>query len=83
LYQIEETDSLDSIMSQCMYFGLSLARVGADFRGIIAPVFTRTIRQNFEGSLRRATKEFESQVRGLPKKIVSNSVNCYIFFGLL
>jgi hypothetical protein len=45
-----------------MYFGLSLARVGADFRGIIAPVFTRTIKQNFEGSLRRATKEFESQV---------------------
>lgn len=62
LYQIEETDSLDSIMSQCMYFGLSLARVGADFRGIIAPVFTKTIRQNFEGSLQRATKEFESQV---------------------
>jgi len=63
LYEVEEMESLDSLLSQCMYFGLSLARVGADFRGIMAPVFIKTIRHNFESTIRKATKEFESQVR--------------------
>jgi conserved oligomeric Golgi complex subunit 8 len=46
-----------------MYFGLSLARVGADFRGIIAPVFTKVIKHNFESIVKKATKEFEGQVQ--------------------
>ncbi|CAB3366463.1 Hypothetical predicted protein [Cloeon dipterum] len=74
LIQIDETESLDSIFSQCMYFGLSLARVGADFRGIMAPVFTRTIKHNFESTIKKATKEFENQIEKMNfDKFTSNS----------
>ncbi|XP_059477549.1 conserved oligomeric Golgi complex subunit 8 [Neocloeon triangulifer] len=76
LYQIEESESLDSVLSQCMYFGLSLARVGADFRGIMAPVFTKTIRHNFECTIKKATKEFESQIEKMNfDKFSSSSLN--------
>nr|CAD7265309.1 unnamed protein product [Timema shepardi] len=50
--------SLDSIIGQCMYFGLSFSRVGADFRGVMAPVFVRTVSSNFEQSIKKSTKKF-------------------------
>ncbi|XP_047002255.1 conserved oligomeric Golgi complex subunit 8 [Schistocerca americana] len=54
--------SLDSVLGQCMYFGLSFSRVGADFRGLLAPVFIKTVTQNFEKAVRKANKKFEQDM---------------------
>ncbi|XP_046387778.1 conserved oligomeric Golgi complex subunit 8 [Ischnura elegans] len=55
-------NSLDSIIGQCMYFGLSFSRIGADFRSLMAPIFIRIISQNFEQAVKKCTKTFESDL---------------------
>ena len=47
---------LDSVLSQCMYFGLSFSRVGADFRGILIPIFNQSVMKTFLTNLEAATK---------------------------
>ena len=61
--------SLDSIIGQCMYFGLSFSRVGADFRGLLAPIFVNSVTKNFEHAVRKASKKFEQDMENfsLPK----------------
>lgn len=61
--------SLDSIVRQCMYFGLSLSRVGADFRGLLAPIFVKALQQSVEVSIAKATRKFEQDMENftLPK----------------
>ncbi|XP_046663643.1 LOW QUALITY PROTEIN: conserved oligomeric Golgi complex subunit 8-like [Homalodisca vitripennis] len=54
--------SLASLLGQCMYFGLSLSRVGADFRAPLAPVFVRAVKRNLETSVRKASKKFEADM---------------------
>lgn len=54
--------SLASLLGQCMYFGLSFSRVGADFRALAAPIFVRTVQHNFEVAVRKATKKFEADM---------------------
>ncbi|GLH07420.1 Conserved oligomeric Golgi complex subunit 8 [Gryllus bimaculatus] len=54
--------SLDSVVGQCMYFGLSFSRVGADFRGLLAPIFVRVVSQNFQASVKKATNKFEQEM---------------------
>lgn len=54
--------SLDSVLGQCMYFGLSFSRVGADFRGLLAPIFMRVVSQNFNKSVQKATRKFEQDM---------------------
>ncbi|KAG8287064.1 conserved oligomeric Golgi complex component [Homalodisca vitripennis] len=54
--------SLASLLGQCMYFGLSLSRVGADFRALVAPVFVRAVKRNLETSVRKASKKFEADM---------------------
>ncbi|KAJ9590779.1 hypothetical protein L9F63_016165 [Diploptera punctata] len=63
--------SLDSIIGQCMYFGLSFSRVGADFRGLLAPIFVNTVTKNFEHAVRKASKKFEQDMENfsLPKTL--------------
>ncbi|KAK3790082.1 hypothetical protein RRG08_020063 [Elysia crispata] len=54
---------LDSILGQCMYFGLSFSRVGADFRGLLAPIFERATLRYFEAAMVEANKKFEENMQ--------------------
>ncbi|KAF0300504.1 Conserved oligomeric Golgi complex subunit 8 [Amphibalanus amphitrite] len=53
---------LDSLLSQTMYFGLSLARIGADLRPLAAPLFSRAALAQFERAVTAATTRFRQSV---------------------
>lgn len=65
--------SLSSLLGQSMYFGLSFSRVGADFRALIAPIFVKTVINNFTSAVRKATKRFDVDMEKftLPKILSS------------
>ncbi|KAI5752796.1 hypothetical protein M8J77_020455 [Diaphorina citri] len=54
--------SLDPLLEQSLYFGLSLSRVGCDFRGLVAPLFIRTINQRVEGAIEKANIKLEKDM---------------------
>ncbi|XP_053304768.1 conserved oligomeric Golgi complex subunit 8 [Spea bombifrons] len=67
--QVLETDlqrgvggRLDSLLGQCMYFGLSFSRVGADFRGQLAPIFQRVAAENFTKAAHEAVEKFQDEM---------------------
>lgn len=53
---------LDSLLGQCMYFGLSFSRVGADFRGQLGPLFTRAADHAFSRAALEATDRFQEDM---------------------
>ncbi|XP_026463462.1 conserved oligomeric Golgi complex subunit 8-like [Ctenocephalides felis] len=69
------TSSLDSLIGQCMYFGLSFSRVGADFRSLMAPIILKTIYKKFYISLSQITKKLKDDLENftLINKHYSNS----------
>ncbi|XP_030240048.1 conserved oligomeric Golgi complex subunit 8 [Drosophila navojoa] len=54
--------SIETVLGQCMYFGLSFSRVGADFRALIAPIFVRVVRNKFESSIMQVNENFEKEL---------------------
>lgn len=54
--------SLDTVLGQCMYFGMSFSRIGADFRSQMAPIFLRVISKRVEEGVKVATKEFQLEM---------------------
>ncbi|KRT81886.1 hypothetical protein AMK59_5152 [Oryctes borbonicus] len=54
--------SIDSILGQCMYFGLSFSKVGCDFRSLMVKIFTKVISKHFQQSVSKATKNFEKNM---------------------
>lgn len=61
---VDECDitSFDTLLKQCMYFGLSFSRVGVDFRALIIPIFVRAITKQFNIAISNATKHFETNM---------------------
>lgn len=54
--------SLDTVLGQCMYFGMSFSRIGADFRSQMAPIFLRVISKRVEEGVKAATKDFQLEM---------------------
>lgn len=54
--------SLETVLGQCMYFGLSFSRVGADFRGLMASIFIKTITTKFVDAVSKCTRQFDIDI---------------------
>lgn len=65
--------SLDTVLGQCMYFGMSFSRIGADFRGQMVPIFLKFIAKQVEEGVKAASKGFHVEMENytLINKIVS------------
>ena len=46
---LEGIPGVAEILEQYMYFGMSLARVGADFRAVLSPIFVARLRTLMKG----------------------------------
>lgn len=68
---LKGVNSLDTVLGQCMYFGLSFSRVGADFRALMAPIYIRIIKQNFANSIQTVNQNFD---RDLERYTLINKV---------
>lgn len=59
---LQSVSSVESLMDQCMYFGLSFSKVGCDFRTLLIPIFTKQIMKNFSTCIGGAVAAFEKSI---------------------
>ncbi|KAH1019577.1 hypothetical protein HUJ04_009371 [Dendroctonus ponderosae] len=59
---LKSVSSVESLLDQCMYFGLSFSKVGCDFRSLLIPIFTKQIMKNFSAAIGRAVAAFEKSI---------------------
>lgn len=52
LPRITEGGSMASVLEHCMYCGMSLGRVGLDFRGLLVPIFEAEMLRLFANSVK-------------------------------
>lgn len=52
----------DTVLGQCMYFGLSFSRVGADFRALMVPIFVKVIKEKFLRAIALVNQNFEKEL---------------------
>lgn len=64
----------DTVLGQCMYFGLSFSRVGADFRALMVPIFVKVIKEKFVKNISLVNESFE---RELEKYTLINKVTVH------
>jgi len=64
LPQVVDSALLSNVLKQCMYCGLSLSRVGADFRVLLLPIFSRHILELLQGNLDALQQHFEAALDG-------------------
>jgi len=70
LPRIDDCGSIANILEQAMYFGASLARVGADFRPLLVPIFVERIcnltDEYWHNAFKQAQSSIESGEWGIP-----------------
>eukprot|EP00731_Ephydatia_muelleri_P012108 Em0006g1002a len=64
---------IDSLLGQCMFFGLSFSRIGVDFRALMTPIFYSAIASLFQQTLRRAKHDFHDSIKSCGFLSVSKS----------
>mmetsp|Transcript_23130 Transcript_23130/g.64257 ORF Transcript_23130/g.64257 Transcript_23130/m.64257 type:complete len:289 (-) Transcript_23130:81-947(-) len=62
LPRIKEGGSLSSVLEHSMYCGMSLGRVGLDFRGLLSPVFESCMAALFSTALANALDSFHTSL---------------------
>lgn len=66
LARITDGGSVHQVLDQCMYLGMSLSRVGVDFRGLLPPIFEAHVLKLFSSAVQRATSTFVQSIRTGP-----------------
>ncbi|KAI5082344.1 hypothetical protein GOP47_0002087 [Adiantum capillus-veneris] len=59
LPKISDGMSLATLLEQCMYCGMSLGRVGMDFRGLLPPLFETSVYNLFSSNMAATIENFQ------------------------
>ncbi|XP_054715186.1 conserved oligomeric Golgi complex subunit 8-like [Uloborus diversus] len=69
---------IDSVLAQCMYFGLSFSRVNIDFRSLLLPIFQNVMLSKFRTEVDSATFGF---IKNMHMYVFSSYTNTTILMS--